>query len=245
MSDGAAWRSGLWAAAPLAPGVISVGVLYGVTATEAGMPAWSVIATSLVVATGTAQFLALELLGQGYAWWLAALAGLLVNVRYAVYALHLGLFARPLPILPRLAYLAVVSDEGFALTTPLVRSERGGKPSQLKWSAAVMAVVWLAWQLGTVVGATAGRIVPDDAGLEMAIPLTLVAVLALLTSSRRHAIVALVAGAVAIALHQAPFGLGLIAGMAAGVATGLALPGPKSSFGRASGATAAEPRVAP
>ena len=225
MSERGAWRSGLWAAAPLAPGLVSVGVLYGVTATEAGMPAWSVIVTSLVVATGTAQFLALELLGQGYAWWLAALAGLLVNVRYAVYALHLGRFARPLPTLPRMAYLAVVSDEGFALTTPLVCSQRGGQPSQLQWSAGVMVVVWLSWQLGTAIGATAGRVVPDGVGLEMAIPLTLVAVLALLTSSRRHLAVALIAGTVAIVLHEAPFGVGMIAGMAAGVAAGLALPG--------------------
>lgn len=226
MSQGRPGHSGLWAAAPLAPGLVSVGVLYGVTATDLGMPAWSVIVTSLVVATGTAQFLALELLGQGQAWWIAVAAGLLVNVRYAVYALHLGSFARPLPTLPRMMYLAVVSDEGFALTTPMVRREHGGRPSQLKWSAGVMAVVWLSWQVGTVLGATAGRVVPDGLGLEVAIPLTLMAVLALLVSSRRHALVAVIAGAVALALRDAPLGLGLVAGITAGIVAGMLLPGP-------------------
>ena len=223
MTETRPWRAGLWAAAPLAPGLISVGVLYGVTATDAGMPAWTVIATSLLVATGTAQFLAVELLGQGHEWWAVVAAGLLVNVRYAVYSLHLGHFVRRLPRLPRMVYLAVVTDEGFALTTPLVDGREPGRSSQLKWSAGVMAVVWLSWQVGTVVGATAGRVVPSSLGLEMAIPLTLVTVLVLLASSRRHAVVAAVAGATALALHQAPFGLGLVAGMAAGVAVGLTL----------------------
>ena len=224
MSRDAGWRSGLWAAAPLCPGLVSVGILYGVTATEAGMPAWSAVATSLVVATGTAQFLAVELLRQGQAWWMVVLAGLLVNVRYAVYAVHLGLFARPLPRIGRLLYFGVVSDEGFALTAPRVSGRQPGSPQHLYWSAAVMAVVWLSWQLGTLIGAAAGPVFPAGLGLHMAVPLTLVVVLVLLTSTRRHALVAGAAGTTAVVLHQAPLGVGLIAGMAVGVAVGLALP---------------------
>ena len=217
-------RAGLWAAAPLAPGLVSVGVLYGVTASDAGMPAWSVIATSLLVATGTAQFLAIEILGQGYAWWIAVPAGLLVNIRYVAYSLHLGPFVRPLSRARRLLYLAVVSDEGYALMTPLVHGRRPGRSPQLWWSAGVMAVAWLSWQIGTVVGVLAGPVTPDGLGLEMAIPLTLVTVLVLLASNRRHAMVAVVAGATAVVLRDAPFGLGLVAGMAAGILVGLALP---------------------
>ncbi|MDA8020851.1 MAG: AzlC family ABC transporter permease [Thermoanaerobaculia bacterium] len=223
MRHGGSWRGGLVAAAPLAPGLVSVGVLYGVTATDAGMPAWSVVTTSLLVATGTAQFLAVELLGQGHSWWAVVAAGVLVNLRYAAYSLHLGRFVQGLRRLPRLAYLAVVSDEGYALTTPMIDGHEPGGSRQLRWSAGVMLVVWAAWQVGTVLGVTAGRVVPDRLGLETAIPLTLVTVLVLLTSSRRHAVVAIVAGATALVLRHAPFGLGLIAGMTAGVMVGLAL----------------------
>lgn len=217
------WRSGLLAASPLVPGLISVGVLYGVTATAAGMPPWTTVATSLLVATGTAQFMALELLGQGTAWWLVVVTGLLVNVRFAIYTLHLGAFVRSLPGARRWLYFAVTSDEGYALTTPLVDGDRPGVAGELRWSAGVMAAVWLAWQAGTWIGAGAGAVVPESLGLDTAVSVTLLTVLALVTTSPRHTVVAVAAGVAAVLLRDAPFNLGFVAGIGVGVATGLAL----------------------
>lgn len=218
------WRSGLLSASPLVPGLISVGVLYGVTATAAGMPPWSAVATSLLVATGTAQFMAVELLDRGVAWWLVVATGLLVNVRYAVYSLHLGSFVRGLPRARRWLYFAVTSDEGYALTTPLLDGDRPGLSGQLRWSSGVMAAVWSAWQVGTWIGAATGAAVPEALGLRMAVPVTLLVVLVLLTTSARHAVVALAAGVAAVLLRGAPLNLGFVAGIAVGVATGLVLP---------------------
>ena len=216
-------RDGLLAAVPLVPGLISVGVLYGVTATDAGLPAWTVIGTSLLVATGTAQFVALELLDRGFAWWVIVAVGLLINLRFAVYGLHLAGFARTLPRSRRWLYLGMVNDEGYALTISKIAGDLPARRRLLGWSMAVMVSVWGAWQLGTVLGATAGAIVPDGLGLEMAIPLTLLTVLVLLTASRRHAVVAVLAGVTALALREATSGVGLVAGMAVGIAVGVAM----------------------
>ena len=215
------WRQGLWTAAPLVPGLFSVGVLYGVAATASGMPPWSVVLTSLLVATGTAQWIALDLLARDFAWWLVVLAGLVINLRFAVYSMQLGPFSRGCGGL-RLPYLAIVSDEGFALTTPKTVGHRPGTSGQVRWSAALMIVVWLAWQVGTLVGATAGPILPPGLGLEVAIPLTLLTILVLVVRSRPQLVAAVVAGGLALALRDAPLGLGLLAGLAAGAAIGLA-----------------------
>lgn len=215
------WRQGFWTAAPLVPGLFSVGVLYGVAASASGMPPWSVVLTSLLVATGTAQWIALDLLGRDFAWWLVVLAGLLVNLRFAVYSMQLGPFSRGCGR-GRLPYLAVVSDEGFALTTPMAASHRPGSSSQVRWSAALMLACWLAWQLGTLAGATAGPILPEGLGLEVAIPLTLLTILVLVVRTRPQVVAAGVAGGLALALREAPLGLGLLAALGAGAAIGLA-----------------------
>ncbi len=175
------------------------------------------------MATGTAQFMAVELLGNGVAWWLIVLTGLLVNVRFAVYSLHLGGFVRSLPATRRWMYFAITSDEGYALTTPLLDGSRAGRTGQLSWSAGIMAAVWLAWQVGTVLGVSTSIGLGDSLVLQMAVPVTLLTVLVLLTLSPRHAVVALAAGVTAVLLRGAPLNLGFVAGIAVGVVAGLLL----------------------
>ena len=92
-----------------------------------------------------------------------------------------------------------------------------------------MLVVWGSWQVGTVVGAVSGPILPPALGLEMAIPLTLLSVLVLLVGNWRHVVVAVVAGTCALLLRDAPLGLGLLLAMAAGVVTGRGLSSASAS----------------
>lgn len=214
------WWGGVLATLPIVPGVVSVGMLYGVTAVEAGMPPWTVLGMSVLVATGTAQLVALELLGQGVAWWLIVLVGLVINLRFIAYSLHLGRVAGQLPQGRRLAYLGLLNDEGYALTVTRLDDEADNQ-ERLLWSAAAMASVWLAWPVGTAVGAYVGGVVPSFPGMELMIPLALLNVLVLLLRSWRHLVVAVLAGAVTLLLAQAPFGLGLLGGILAGVGVGL------------------------
>jgi len=198
------------------------------------MPHWTVLGSSLLVATGSAQFMAVELLARGAGWWLVVLLGLLVNLRFAVYALHIGPFAGQLSLPRRLLFYGLVNDEGFALTASRWDGVGPGRRADLGWSFAVMFVVWFAWQVGTAIGVVAGDRLPPDLGLEMAVPITLLTVLVLLAGSRRHLVVAVVAGAVALLFRQAPHGLGLLAGGGMGVMVGLALSGRSESL-RAAG----------
>ena len=215
------WLEGLLAALPLLPGIAAGGVLYAVTAVDSGMPPWTVVTTSLLVATGTAQFIALDLLDRGMAWWLIVLIGLAINLRFAVYSLHLSPLASNWPIPRRLAYYGLMTDEGYALTISRQDEGEHNPRNLLVWSSGLMLVVWSAWLLGTVLGAVTGKALPSGPALDMAVPLTLLSVLALMISSSRHLRVAVVAGMVAVLLRDAPFGMGLISGMAAGAGMGM------------------------
>lgn len=209
------------AALPVVPGIFFGGVVYGAAAVGSGMPPWTVVGTCLLVATGTAQFIALELLSQGFAWWTIVLVGLLVNLRFGIYGLHLGALAQPLPWWQRWPYYGTVTDEGYAITLSRLDVERPAPGHALRWAMALGLTIWLPWPVGAAVGSYTGERLPDNLGIEMAIPLTLLCVLVLLASTSRHLRVALLAGAVGWVLRSAPYGLGLLAGIAAGVALGM------------------------
>ena len=52
-------KRGVVATAPLAPGVVAFGLLYGVMARQVGFSPWEAWAMSLIVHAGSAQFVAL------------------------------------------------------------------------------------------------------------------------------------------------------------------------------------------
>lgn len=223
------WLDGTMTALPVIPGILFGGVLYGAAAMAADLPAWPVVATSLLVATGTAQFVALELLSQGIPWWTIVLVGLLINLRFAIYGLHLAPLAGDAPWWHRWIYFGLVTDEGYAITLSRLPAHQPASRRALAWSMVLMVAIWLPWLVGTAVGALSGARVPSGWGLELAIPLTLLNVLVLLAATPRHVHVALVAGAVGWWLRDLPWGLGLLAAMAAGLAVGMGLPRPSPS----------------
>lgn len=194
----------------------------------ADLPPWPMVATSLLVATGTAQFVALELLSQGIPWWTIVLIGLLINLRFAIYGLHLGPLAGRAPWWHRWTYYGLVTDEGYAITLSRLPAHQPASRQALAWSMALMVAIWLPWPVGTAVGALSGASVPSGWGLELAIPLTLLNVLVLLAATPRHLQVAVVAGTVGWWLRDLPWGLGLLAAMAAGLAVGMGLPRPST-----------------
>ncbi|MEM8932670.1 MAG: AzlC family ABC transporter permease, partial [Acidobacteriota bacterium] len=144
---------GLLTGLPLVPGIASVGVLYGAASVDAGIPPWTVVTTTLLVATGTAQWVALDLLSRDVAWWTIVLVGLAINLRFAVYSLHIGPWVSRWPAWRRLAYCSLLTDEGYALSMARRADADIDRRSFLRWSTSLAAVVWGAWLVGTGCGA--------------------------------------------------------------------------------------------
>lgn len=80
--------------------------------------------------------------------------------------------------------------------------------------------LWLTWQLSTALGITLGAAVPPGWGLDFALPLTFIALLAPALKDRPSVVAALAAGSVALIAASWPYKLGLMAAALTGIAAG-------------------------
>ncbi|WP_196385480.1 AzlC family ABC transporter permease, partial [Ralstonia solanacearum] len=122
----AEFRAGVLALAPMLLGVVPFGLIYGVLATSAGMPAWLAVAMSAVVFGGASQMILVQLWAGGAPALVIAATVSMVNLRHALYSASI---APALAHLPRrwkwlIAYL--LTDEAFAAMNRRVANARPG-----------------------------------------------------------------------------------------------------------------------
>lgn len=193
------------------------GVAFGITGTEAGLAVWQASAFSMLVFTGSAQFAAVGVIGDGGSAVSAVAAGTLLNLRSLAFGVVMA-SALQGPWWKRAAWSQLMIDETTAL---------GSAQDDLRWRRYAYlfcgAAVFTSWNLSTLVGAAAlsssGDLV-EDWGIDAAIPAAFLALLwpRLADPAQRRS--ALVGGVVALALVPvAPPGVPILAA-AIGVVAG-------------------------
>jgi 4-azaleucine resistance transporter AzlC len=186
---------GVLAAAPLVPGVIAFGLLYGLMARQIGFSPWEAWAMSLIVHAGSAQFAALGMWDTAGAATIV-LTTLIINLRHLLMGASVAPHVRGLSR-PWKALLALwMSDESYALA---IAEYEQGRGSHWYFLGANVGI-YLAWPAGGLAGALLSATIPDPSryGLDLIFPL---AFLGLLTSFPRDRIsvgVALAAGGLAL-----------------------------------------------
>jgi 4-azaleucine resistance transporter AzlC len=149
-----------------------VGLSYGAIAVGSGLPAWAVVAMSVLVFAGGAQFMAAGMLAAGNPV-AAVLGGLLLNARHFPFGLAVADVLGTTRA-GRLLGSHVMVDEAvaFAMAQPDPVRRR-----QAYWLTGVG--IFLVWNTGTVLGVALGGIVGDPAvlGLDAAFPAGLIALL--------------------------------------------------------------------
>jgi predicted branched-subunit amino acid permease len=177
----------------LADGV--VGVSFGAIAVSGGLPAWVPLAMSPAVFAGGAQFAALYIVLGGGGLAAAVIAGLVLNARLLPFGFAVA-DVLDLRWPAKLLGSHLVLDESVAFA--LAQRDPARRRAAFLTCGALIFVVW---NLGTVVGVLAGRAVgnPDALGLDAASPMVLLALVlpALRDSRARRA--ALLGAAVAVA----------------------------------------------
>jgi 4-azaleucine resistance transporter AzlC len=188
-------KRGILDTAPLAPGVVAFGLLYGMVARQVGFSPWEAWAMSLLVHAGSAQFAVLGM-------WATAgavpilLTTLAINLRHLLMGASIAPHLRGLHPLWR-AFLALwMSDESYALA--IAAYERGtGSP---RYFLGANLGIYLLWTTSGLVGALLGAALPDPSryGLDLIFPLAFLGLLASFLRDRIGVTVALAAGGLAL-----------------------------------------------
>lgn len=192
----AAFLRGCKSGLPILLGYAPVGLAFGVLARGLGFTALEAGICSATALAGAGQFIALSVLKTGADAFSVLVATTVVNLRYVLFATTLSprLHGVPARVLAWLGF--TLTDETFAVNIVELR-EGVASPATM---AGVGAIAWLGWVLGTVVGAATAGLLGDPSrfGVEFAMPAMFSALFVALAEDRRHVVVGVGAGFVAL-----------------------------------------------
>ncbi|HLU33903.1 MAG TPA: AzlC family ABC transporter permease [Natronosporangium sp.] len=159
-------------AAAIGVAIFAIGVSFGAIAAAAGLPTWAVVAMSVLVFAGGAQFLAVGLVAAGSPVG-AVVGGLLLNARHLPFGFTVAeVVGSRWPARLLGSHLMVDEAVAFALAQPSPQRRRTAY-----WLAG--ATVFVVWNVGTGVGIALGAAAdPAVLGLDAAFPAGLLALLA-------------------------------------------------------------------
>lgn len=185
------------AAWPICLGYVPIGLAFGVLAHNAGLSPSEIGLMSLFVYAGSAQFIAVSMIGSGSAAVPIILATLVVNLRHLLMSSSLAVYLQHLGIGRLSLYAYGVTDESYALN---MNRFRAGKWDWRR-ALALNQTANLAWMVSTIIGGHAGQFIPAGAfGIDYALPAMFISLLVLQIRGPLDLVVALVSGLLAVAL---------------------------------------------
>ncbi|HEX6989762.1 MAG TPA: AzlC family ABC transporter permease [Bacillota bacterium] len=212
---------GLAASVPVVLGVFPFGVVTGALAVDVGMTPLEAVGMSILVFAGAGQVAALGLYAGGAATWVAVAGSVVVNFRFVMYSAAIAPTFQPLSPWRKVLYAYLLTDQAYLLSVDHYR-RRGYPLLQGIYYLTLSAGTWLAWVVGTALGARFGGLVPAGDRLDFVIPLVFISLLMPTLRGRPAVAAALASGAVALVGYHLPLNLGLLAASLAGLAAGLA-----------------------
>lgn len=196
------WFTGLARGLPIVLGYLPVGFAFGVLAVKNGIPPALAIAMSVLMFSGSGQFVFASLWGHGAGIFSTAAAVFIVNLRYLLMSTAEAPWMTGIPRIKRFLLGCGITDESFVVHATALQSG-------WKLNTAVMFVcnqtIQAAWVGGSVIGAYCGALVDDvrPLGLDYAITAMFLALLVPQCSSRLHLLTAIFTMMLSIALKAA------------------------------------------
>lgn len=208
----------------MAVGILPFALIFGTLAGAAGLNLWQATGMSVLIYAGSAQLIALSLLGTGTSMAVILLTTLVVNLRHVLYSATLQPHVSQLPQRWRILLAFWLTDETFAVAQRFYLVH-GDKPQAHWYWLGVASALYACWVSSSLIGVLFAQVVPDlaDWGLEFAMLATFIGIVVPLLRSRPQIAAALTAGAVALAAHAWPYKLGLMAAACSGIAVGVLL----------------------
>jgi len=214
--------SGVRDSLPLIIGAIPFGIIFGTLSGGAGLSAAGAMGMSVFVFAGSAQFIAMGLVGAGTAWPIIVLTTFVVNFRHLLYTATLLPYLQRLPSRWQATLAFGLTDETFAVA---VGRWRQGDTSPYKhwYQFGSMIFMYVNWNLCTLLGLVAGRMLQGIGGwgLDFAMVAAFVGMVIPYLKDKPSYCVVLVSGMSALAFNGLPHKLGLIIASVLGMAAGV------------------------
>jgi len=210
------------ASLPAAPGIVAWGLVTGVAMVKSGLAVHWALLISLLVYAGSAQLATLPLIAAGQQFWIVGLAAFVTNLRFVIYSASLRRWFEAFSLRRRAVLGYFTGDFTFAMFMERARRE-GDFPHRDAWFLGACGFNWLVWQVTSIVGILAATAIPSEWGLQFAGTLALLALAIPLCLEWPGLAGAAVAAPIAVMARGLPFGLGLFAGIVAGICAAVAV----------------------
>lgn len=153
---------GARAAVPTVLGYLSIGLAYGIVASETGLSPLETLMTSLFIYSGSGQFVLCALLWVRADLPAIAMTVFLTNLRHFLMNLHTATLFPKTKLWQQLLIGSFLTDESYG-----VLLGQGAKAGQISptWMHANNLVSYLSWSLATFIGAALGKLLPDPTAL--------------------------------------------------------------------------------
>ncbi|NCC25690.1 MAG: branched-chain amino acid ABC transporter permease [Deltaproteobacteria bacterium] len=190
--------------APVVMGYIPVGFAYGVLARQSGISEFNTLIMSVLVFAGSAQLIAVSLIGAGAGPLAIIATTFVVNLRHTLMSAAMSPALRHWPKRILAVFAFELTDETFALHSARATRERLDRGTTLM----VNAIAQSAWVTGTALGILTGNMVGDvrPLGLDFALAAMFIFLLLDQIRSRAHLVSAAAGGTGALALSLFGFG---------------------------------------
>jgi len=217
------WR-GARDTAPMLLVIVPFGMVFGAIGAEAGLAMAEILGFSLLVIAGASQVAAVQLMVEGAPAFVILATALTINLRMAMYSAALAPHFGSVAPWRRGLMAYVLVDQSYAASAlEFERRPDMSVPEKVAYFAGTSVPLCLPWCVASWAGAVVGQAVPAGMGLDFAVPITFLALLAPMLRSRAHWAAATVSVATALALSWLPYGLGLLVAAVSAMATGAAI----------------------
>ncbi len=207
---------------PILLGVLPFGMIYGVSAISAGIPASIAQAMSAIIFAGSAQFVIVQLIAAGTPSLVVILTAFIVNIRHLLYSASVSSYTRRLHPLWKWLLAYLLTDEAYAVT--ILHYQQPGDEKQRQWYfLGTGLALWTTWQLSTAAGIFLGGHIPASWSLDFTSTLTFIALVVPTLKDRISTTVALTSALTALLVIALPLKLGIAIAALVGIAAGLIL----------------------
>lgn len=211
-------------------GVIPFGLVAGATPAMGGLGGDAAIGLSTIVFAGASQLAAADVLADRGAALVAVLAACTINLRLLLYSASIAPYVTHVPLRRRLVMAYLLTDQAYAVsitrwTGEEARAGEGGPPAdparRLPYYLGAALLLWVNWQICTILGIVIGAAVPDSLPLDFAVPLVFLVLLVPAITTRPAAVAATAGGAVAVLSAELGAGhLSVLCGALTGIVAG-------------------------